>query len=54
MMPQWDFLNFLAEHGRRYKTFDLQMNAEAKELVEEDGRVVGHAANAGRRAYDPR
>jgi 2-polyprenyl-6-methoxyphenol hydroxylase-like FAD-dependent oxidoreductase len=20
MMPQWDFLNFLAEHGKRYKT----------------------------------
>src|ERR1700739_3058296 len=23
MMPQWDFLNFLAAHGKRYKTFDL-------------------------------
>ena len=41
MMPQWDFLNFLAEHGRRYKTFDLRMRAEAKELIEENGRVVG-------------
>ena len=26
MMPQWDFLNFMAEHGKRYKTFDLRMN----------------------------
>src|SRR5262249_17495017 len=25
MMPQWDFLNFLAEHGKRYPTFDLHM-----------------------------
>src|SRR5215475_3544352 len=23
LMPQWDFLNFLAEHGRRYQKFDL-------------------------------
>ncbi len=30
MMPQWDFLNFLAEHGKRYKTFDLRMRAEAQ------------------------
>jgi 2-polyprenyl-6-methoxyphenol hydroxylase-like FAD-dependent oxidoreductase len=41
MMPQWDFLNFLARHGKRYKTFDLRMNAEAQELIEENGRVVG-------------
>src|SRR5579862_3792287 len=41
LMPQWDFLNFLAEHGRRYKTFDLHMRTEATELIEEGGRVVG-------------
>ncbi len=29
LMPQWDFLNFLAEQAKRYKTFDLRMNAEA-------------------------
>jgi 2-polyprenyl-6-methoxyphenol hydroxylase-like FAD-dependent oxidoreductase len=40
-MPQWDFLNFLAKHGKRYKTFDLRMKAEAKELIEEGGRVTG-------------
>ena len=32
LMPQWNFLNFLAEHGKRYKTFDLRMRAEATEL----------------------
>jgi 2-polyprenyl-6-methoxyphenol hydroxylase-like FAD-dependent oxidoreductase len=37
LMPQWDFLNFLAEQAKRYKTFDLRMNAEATDLVEEDG-----------------
>jgi 2-polyprenyl-6-methoxyphenol hydroxylase-like FAD-dependent oxidoreductase len=41
LMPQWDFLNFLAEHGKRYKAFDLHMKAEATDLIEEGGRVVG-------------
>ena len=25
LMPQWDFLNFLAAQGKRYPTFDLRM-----------------------------
>ena len=41
LMPQWDFLNFLAAQGRRYPTFDLHMRAEATDLIEEAGRVVG-------------
>jgi 2-polyprenyl-6-methoxyphenol hydroxylase-like FAD-dependent oxidoreductase len=41
LMPQWDFLNFLAARGRRYKSFDLRMQAEATDLIEEGGRVVG-------------
>jgi 2-polyprenyl-6-methoxyphenol hydroxylase-like FAD-dependent oxidoreductase len=41
LMPQWDFLNFLAEQGKRYKTFDLRMQAEATDLIEENGRIVG-------------
>lgn len=41
LMPQWDFLDFLAEQGRRYKSFDLRMQAEATDLIEEAGRVVG-------------
>ncbi len=45
MMPQWDFLNFLARHGSRYKTFDLRMKAEAKDLIEENGRIVGLRAD---------
>jgi 2-polyprenyl-6-methoxyphenol hydroxylase-like FAD-dependent oxidoreductase len=40
-MPQWDFLNFLAEHGTRYPTFQLRMRAEVTGLIEESGRVVG-------------
>ena len=40
-MPQWNFLNFLAEHGKKYAGFDLRMCAEATDLIEEGGRVVG-------------
>jgi 2-polyprenyl-6-methoxyphenol hydroxylase-like FAD-dependent oxidoreductase len=45
LMPQWDFLNFLADHGRRYRQFDLRMCAEATDLVEQDGRIAGVRAN---------
>ncbi len=40
-MPQWDFLNFLAERGTRYPTFKLRMRADVTGLIEEAGRVVG-------------
>ncbi|HEX4928732.1 MAG TPA: FAD-dependent oxidoreductase, partial [Burkholderiales bacterium] len=40
-MPQWDFLDFLARHGRRYRGFDLRMQAEAVGLIEEGGRIAG-------------
>src|SRR5713101_2738215 len=41
LMPQWDFLDFLAEHGKRYPTFHLKMQAEVVDLLMEEGRVVG-------------
>jgi 2-polyprenyl-6-methoxyphenol hydroxylase-like FAD-dependent oxidoreductase len=41
MVPQWHFLNFLAEYGRRYSTFQLLMRAEVFELIEREGRVAG-------------
>ncbi len=41
LMPQWDFLDFIAEQGKRYPTFHLKMQAEAADLIEENGRVVG-------------
>jgi 2-polyprenyl-6-methoxyphenol hydroxylase-like FAD-dependent oxidoreductase len=40
-MPQWDFLNFLAEQGRRYPTFHLRMEAAVTGLRQRDGRVTG-------------
>ena len=48
LMPQWDFLNFLAEQGRRYPDFDLHMETEATDLMVESDRVVGlRAAGPG-------
>jgi 2-polyprenyl-6-methoxyphenol hydroxylase-like FAD-dependent oxidoreductase len=41
MIPQWDFLNFLTCEATRYPGFHLLMNAEATELIEEDGVVRG-------------
>lgn len=41
LMPQWDFLNFLAEKDRAYPKFSLKMNAEATGLVFDRDRVTG-------------
>lgn len=41
MMPQWDFLNFIAAEGARYPAFSIRMNAEAVDLIEEGGVVTG-------------
>jgi 2-polyprenyl-6-methoxyphenol hydroxylase-like FAD-dependent oxidoreductase len=41
LMPQWDFLNFLAEHAARYPEFQLRMQTEAVDLIEENGAVTG-------------
>lgn len=40
-MPQWDFLDFLADHGRAYPSFRLLMRTKAAGLIEENGRVAG-------------
>ena len=45
-MPQWDFLNFLAEKGSRYPGFDLRMNTEATGLIFAADRVTGLKATA--------
>ncbi|MGQ0559280.1 MAG: FAD-dependent oxidoreductase [Sphingosinicella sp.] len=41
LMPQWDFLDFVADAARAYPGFALAMNAEAHTLVEDSGRVSG-------------
>src|ERR671935_1563181 len=41
LMPQWDFLDFLARQAARYPGFRLRMRTEVSGLLEESGRVVG-------------
>jgi 2-polyprenyl-6-methoxyphenol hydroxylase-like FAD-dependent oxidoreductase len=41
LMPQWDFLDFLAQEARHYPTFSLRMEAEVVDLLIEEGRVSG-------------
>src|SRR4051812_27256830 len=41
MMPQWDFLDFLAGKAKLYPAFTLAMNEEAVGLIEEGGRIAG-------------
>src|SRR6266852_4863692 len=54
MMPQWDFLDFLARHGARYAGFHLEMRAEATGLIEEAGRVIGVRGTASGGPFEVR
>jgi 2-polyprenyl-6-methoxyphenol hydroxylase-like FAD-dependent oxidoreductase len=40
-IPQWDFLDFLADFGRTYPSFHLEMESEVIELLQENDRIVG-------------
>jgi 2-polyprenyl-6-methoxyphenol hydroxylase-like FAD-dependent oxidoreductase len=48
LMPQWDFLNFIAEKAKAYPQFHLRMESEATELIEEGGRIVGVRARTSK------
>ena len=41
MMPQWDFLNFIADHAKAYSNFRLLMETEATDLRRDGDRVIG-------------
>ncbi len=41
LMPQWDFLDCVADLARRYPSFELRMGAEAADLAWEGDRVAG-------------
>lgn len=51
-MPQWDFLNFLAERARAYPAFSLQMETEATGLCFDGDRVIGVRARTVSGATD--
>jgi 2-polyprenyl-6-methoxyphenol hydroxylase-like FAD-dependent oxidoreductase len=40
-MPQWDFLDFLAEQGKRFPSFRLEMESEVVDLLYEGERIAG-------------
>jgi len=44
-MPQWEFLNFLVEEGKRCASFQLRMSAEVTDLVEDTHTIVGLRAD---------
>jgi 2-polyprenyl-6-methoxyphenol hydroxylase-like FAD-dependent oxidoreductase len=46
LMPQWDFLNFVADKGRCYPNLRVMMSTTVTALIEEAGRVVGVRAAA--------
>ena len=50
LMPQWDFLNFIAEKAKAYPGFHLRMETEVTELLRENGRVTGYRPERHRRS----
>ena len=40
-MPQWDFLDFLADHAKTYPAFRVLMDAEVTGLIENGERIEG-------------
>src|SRR5215471_2687054 len=40
-MPQWDFLNFLADRAKRYPGFRLLMQTEATDLIDTGAAIAG-------------
>jgi 2-polyprenyl-6-methoxyphenol hydroxylase-like FAD-dependent oxidoreductase len=46
-MPQWDFLNFMANQAKQYPSFHLKMNTEVTGLRRDGDRVIGVTAKAG-------
>ena len=47
LMPQWDFLDFVADAARRYPTFELRQSCEGAALIEQGGRVRGVTTSQG-------
>ena len=44
LMPQWDFLNFLSSHAKRFPAFQLLMQHEAVDLRRDRRRITGVVA----------
>jgi 2-polyprenyl-6-methoxyphenol hydroxylase-like FAD-dependent oxidoreductase len=46
LMPQWEFLDFLAHHAKKFPNFHLMMRCEATDLLKDGERVIGVAARS--------
>jgi 2-polyprenyl-6-methoxyphenol hydroxylase-like FAD-dependent oxidoreductase len=44
LMPQWDFLDFLAQQAKKYPSFKLKMLAEVDGLLQDGETIVGLTA----------
>ncbi|MBV9528821.1 FAD-dependent oxidoreductase, partial [Sphingomonas sp.] len=53
LMPQWDFLDFLAREARNYPTFALRMESEVVDLVFDGDRVAGVRLQYGEEVRAP-
>jgi 2-polyprenyl-6-methoxyphenol hydroxylase-like FAD-dependent oxidoreductase len=51
-LPQWDFLNFLRESGKRFASFKVMMSAEAVDLIRDGERITGVKAKTPDGAID--
>jgi len=45
LIPQWDFLNYLRESGKRFASLKVMMNSDASDLIWSGDTVVGVKAN---------
>jgi len=46
LMPQWDFLDFIAAQAKAYPNFHLMMQTEAKDLLIQNSRIAGVLAKS--------
>jgi 2-polyprenyl-6-methoxyphenol hydroxylase-like FAD-dependent oxidoreductase len=53
-MPQWDFLDFLSSHAKRFPDFQLLLEHEVVDLIFENDRVIGVRARTPRGELDVR
>jgi 2-polyprenyl-6-methoxyphenol hydroxylase-like FAD-dependent oxidoreductase len=51
-MPQWDFLNFLRESGKRFSSLKVMMSTEATDLIREGEAITGVKATTPDGAID--
>jgi 2-polyprenyl-6-methoxyphenol hydroxylase-like FAD-dependent oxidoreductase len=54
LMPQWEFLNFIAEKAKVYPRFHLRMETEVTDLLIENGKVAGIHAKSPSGALEVR